>query len=308
MEFRSSTDYELATKIRGEHRLLGDLGYTFRRELHMTGDSHFFKKLEGKNASPDQILLYEGKMIHQYNAKYLPAAFAVDEAEIREELLRKELFRLAQFVRDEKLEKLDGQLVPKEREALEKFLLNLFKKRGFKLQYESERFVYREVASSTNERTIIAAIAPERVTMSHTLMYLSPFSYEMDGKQKLQQRKLDDNKVLSLLCFANSLPLNFYIRSKVSTHVSAFQFFELPIPELTAPQKKKLAEAAGKLLKNPRDVAERAALETFIGRELYGLSRSDWQHLTGTFTFGGGDSKAELDEIIRQSLLIWNES
>ena len=31
----------------------------------------------------------------------------------------------------------------------------------------------------------------------------------------------------------------------------------------------------------------------------------EWRHLTGTFTFGGGESKAELDEIIRQSLALW---
>jgi hypothetical protein len=36
------------------------------------------------------------------------------------------------------------------------------------------------------------------------------------------------------------------------------------------------------------------------------LSREDWQHLTSTFTFGSGDSKAELDEIIRQSLALWS--
>jgi hypothetical protein len=76
---------------------------------------------------------------------------------------------------------------------------------------------------------------------------------------------------------------------------------------ISAAQKKKLAEAAAKLLKNPRDVKERAALETFIARELYGLSLDDWQHLTGTFTFGGGESKAELDEIIRQSLALWKD-
>ena len=74
---------------------------------------------------------------------------------------------------------------------------------------------------------------------------------------------------------------------------------------VAAAQKKKLADAAGKLLKNPHDVKERAALEVFIAGELYGLSLDDWQHLTGTFTFGGGESKAELDEIIRQSLALW---
>jgi len=84
-----------------------------------------------------------------------------------------------------------------------------------------------------------------------------------------------------------------------------FYIYELPVPELSAGQKKKLAGFADTLLKNPRDVKERAALEAFIARELYALSLDDWQHLTGTFTFGGGESKAELDEIIRQSFSLW---
>ena len=63
-----------------------------------------------------------------------------------------------------------------------------------------------------------------------------------------------------------------------------------------------------KLLKNPHDVKERAALEVFIARELYGLSLEDWKHLTGTFTFGSGETKAELDEIIRQSLALWTNA
>ena len=70
-------------------------------------------------------------------------------------------------------------------------------------------------------------------------------------------------------------------------------------------QKIKLSESAATLLKNPRAVAERAALETFIARELYGLNQADWQHLTGSFTFGSGETKAELDEIIRQSRALW---
>jgi len=52
-------------------------------------------------------------------------------------------------------------------------------------------------------------------------------------------------------------------------------------------------------------VKERAALEGFMARDLYGLSLEDWKHLTGTFTFGSGPTKEELDEIIRQSLLLW---
>ena len=75
---------------------------------------------------------------------------------------------------------------------------------------------------------------------------------------------------------------------------------------VAAAQKKKLADFAAKLLKTPRAVAARAALEVLIARELYGLSFADWQHLTGTFTFGGdSQTKAELDEIIRRSLALF---
>jgi hypothetical protein len=35
------------------------------------------------------------------------------------------------------------------------------------------------------------------------------------------------------------------------------------------------------------------------------LNIDDWRHLTGTFTYGSGDSKGELDEIIARSLELW---
>ena len=108
-----------------------------------------------------------------------------------------------------------------------------------------------------------------------------------------------------MLTLLNSLTLNFYARSKVSTGVSVHHLYELPIPKLTATHKKKLAASAAKLLKDPRDLKERAALEVFIARDLYGLLLDDWKHLTGTFTFGSGPTKEELDEIIRQSLVFW---
>ena len=305
MEFRSPVDYELATKIRGKHRLLEEFGHTFRRELHMTGDSNFFRKLGDKKPNDKQLRLYEGKMIHQFDANFSPPTFVVEEGEIREELLRKEIFRLGQFVRDEELKKLDGKVLPESRDELEKMLRELFQKRGFKLQYEFERFAYREVASSTNERTIIAAVIPERVCAAHTLMYLNPYIYKVDAKGKLKQNPVDPDALTSLACLANSLTLNYYIRSKVTTHVSIFQFLELPIPQIATAPARKLSDSAGKLLKNPRDVKERAALEVFVARDLYGLSLDDWKHLTATFTFGSGPTKEELDEIIRQSLALW---
>jgi hypothetical protein len=34
-------------------------------------------------------------------------------------------------------------------------------------------------------------------------------------------------------------------------------------------------------------------------------SLQNWQHLTGTFIYGNGPTKEELDEIIRRSLALW---
>ena len=69
---------------------------------------------------------------------------------------------------------------------------------------------------------------------------------------------------------------------------------------------RKLADFTAKLLNDTRDLKGCAALEVFIARELYGLSLEDWKHLTGTFTFGNdSETKAELDAIIRQSLVLW---
>lgn len=63
--------------------------------------------------------------------------------------------------------------------------------------------------------------------------------------------------------------------------------------------------SALELLRDPRAVKARAALEFFIARDPFGFSLDDWQHLTGTFTFGSGPTKAELDEIIHQTLVLW---
>lgn len=309
MEFRSEADYQLYTKVRSNHPLLEALGYRFRRELHSADDRRFFNKRDGKKLQDGQMTLYEGKMIFQYNPRYSPSNSFVVEKDVRVECLRKELYRLAQFVRKSEVTVLEGQPIPKKKDELEKRLLELFQAKEFKLQYECERLAYRQVGRSTDERTFIAAILPAQVAIIDTLMYLNPYRYHLAEDGILEQRFYPAAETDSLLGLFNSLILNYYLRSKVSAHVNIFHVYELPIPSLDAKQREWLAKSAAKLSKKPDDFAERAKLEVFIARELYGLSREDWSHLTGTFTFGGdSDSKADLDEIIRLSTAHWQES
>jgi hypothetical protein len=305
MEFRSQRDYELCSKICNEHPHLGELDFEFGRELDMTIDSHFFRKLGGRKCAATEMRLYEGKMIHQFDAKFAPAAWCVAEKQVREPLLRKEIHRAVQFIREHDVPKVGGQKVSAKRDELEALLQEQFASGKFKLHYEFERVGSRDVGRSTDERTLIAAVMPARVCIGNTINYLRPFRYEADGKGNLRQAELDSADVHSLLALLNSLALNYYVRNKVSAHVNIHQLYELPIPNLSAAQKKKLSEFAGNLLKNPRDVKERAGLEVFIAHELYSLSLDDWKHLTSTFTFGSGPTKEELDEIIRQSFKQW---
>jgi hypothetical protein len=305
MEFRSETDYQLCSKIRGEHPLLKEHSYRLASELHMTNDSHFFRKLGGKKAAAGQLPLYEGKMIHQFDAKYSPGNYAVEEEEVREELLRKEIYRLAKLVREIGPKKLEGEATPEKREKLEERLREIFAANKFKLHYECPRTVYREIGRTTDERTIIATEVPANVCLNNKLPYLSPLEFILSDEGQLKQMELGGNDTRSFLALLNSFVLNYYIRSKISATLNMFFMYELPVPKLTAAQKRKLAEFASKLLKDPRDVKERAALEVFMARELYGLSLDDWKHLTATFTFGSGPTKEELDEIIRLSLALW---
>jgi hypothetical protein len=305
MEFRSEADYQLCRKIRNEHPLLKDWGHVFRREFHITEDAHFFHKTESKKLSAGQLPLYEGKMIFQFDDHFAPASYYVMEKEAREELLRKEIFRLAQIVRDADVKTLEGEKVPAKKEQLSALLGKVFKRKKFKLHYEAPRLVYRKIGSSTNERTLISAVVEEERCLGESLNYLTPFDYEISKKGELDQIAVPKETIQSVVCLLNSLTLNYYIRSKISANVNLFYLYELPIPKLSATQKTNLAEFASKLLKNPHDVKERAALEVFIARELYGLNLDDWKHLTSTFTFGSGETKAELDEIIRQSLMLY---
>jgi hypothetical protein len=118
----------------------------------------------------------------------------------------------------------------------------------------------------------------------------------------------------------NSLVLNFYIRNKISANINMHFIYELPIPEISDKQKQKIAGLAFQLLYSKSDkglfdelgkelnilpeekideIHFRAELEVMIAKDLYGLSKEEWEYLTSTFTYGDeSDSKKELDGII----------
>jgi hypothetical protein len=122
MEFQDDLAVETAHRLL-KYPLLGeDVGNSWRaefhRELNMTDDAHLFKTRQSSGSLP----LYEGKMIYQFVNNYAETRFWVDTKEGRKVLIGKD------------------------------------KDTGQTISYQKYRLVYRSVAASTNERTLISTL------------------------------------------------------------------------------------------------------------------------------------------------------
>jgi len=133
MEFKSELDVQIAEKmlrfpLLGEH-LEGTWNLKLTREFDMTNDSHLFRTEPG----PGRLPLYEGKMIHQFDAHFAEPRYWVDERQGRQALLGRE-----QDV-------------------------------GQRLDYQRYRVTHRAIARNTDSRTMIAAVLPRDSFYGHSL-------------------------------------------------------------------------------------------------------------------------------------------
>ena len=93
-------------------------------------------------------------------------------------------------------------------------------------QYREHRFAFREVARSTDARTMICALLPRNVVAGHTLVL-------QQRKSEPSFRGLDDAETLFVIGVFNSVIADWLLRQQVSAHVSMFYVYQLPMPRLT---------------------------------------------------------------------------
>jgi hypothetical protein len=105
------------------------------------------------------------------------------------------------------------------------------------------RAACREVASSTNERTVIAAMLPPGVLCGHTISV----------ERKPARRP--NAAALSLVGVMNSFPFDWLLRQKAAAHVSLYILSELPVPELTQDADRLVAHTTLRLCCNHRGFA-----------------------------------------------------
>jgi hypothetical protein len=205
MEFKSDLDIFIAKKM-SRFPLLGEeiqdkWNLKLTREFDMTNDSHLFKTEPGKGRLP----LYEGKMIHQFNHNWGKPKYWLNEKEARQALLKR------------------GEI-----------------DNGQKLYYQCYRLGFRDIASSTNERTMIS-------TMLHTNIFCN---HKLPTAIIKSDNSLDYKSELFLLTIFNSFVADYSLRQRVTTNLTFFIVYQTPVPRLTEkdPYFQEIVERAAKLI------------------------------------------------------------
>jgi len=108
------------------------------------------------------------------------------------------------------------------------------------LDCTEHRIVFRDVARSSDERTIIGSVIPDDVVCHNTLHTIRPYIVEPSEddleKERLHsayKRVFTDRELFVALGLINSLPFDFLMRTKVDTHIVMYKFEESQAPALT---------------------------------------------------------------------------
>ena len=257
-EFKNPSEIETLEKIY-RFPLLGstsDDSWRVRlgREFDMTNDSQLFNTARDARMIP----LYEGKMIHQFDCHWGSPRYWIHETDGRHSLLGR------------------GEDT------------------GQTLAYERYRLAFRDIARSTDERTMIAAILPRKVFAGNTLNL---------------SNSLGGGPMLVLLALLNSFVVDYLIRLKVSAHCNMFYVYQLAVPNLKAGDAAFafLAQRSSQLVcvaeefaelwedvmgtpwskeKGATDPADRARLRAELDglvAHLYGLTEDEFAYILTTF-------------------------
>jgi len=272
LELKNKVDSSVVVKLSKLPLLgkeaVGEWSLRLIREFDMTNDSHLFK------TSPDskRLPLYEGKMIHQFMATWGAPKYWLDEADARLALLGREADT------------------------------------GQELDYERYRLGFRDIARSTDERTMIIAMLPRRVFCNHKL----PTAVVRDSDGRLDLRSS-----LFLCAVLNSFVADYLFRQRVSANLTFFIVYQIPVPKPNAESQalRLIVDHAARLtcvsaefadlwqdvMGTPwsekaaaTDPAERARLRAELDglvAHLYGLTEEEFAYILTTFPVVSQDVK-----------------
>jgi hypothetical protein len=135
--------------------------------------------------------------------------------------------------------------------------------------FERARLAYRDVASATNRVTLIAAVLPPGCVSTHTLFCL-----------RTPLRVADQHLLCGLF---NSLVVNYFVRMRVTTHVTTGVVEGLRLPtRAAAPAACREIAAIARMLARRDDPRLLARLNAIVA-SLYQLSAGEFAHVLDSF-------------------------
>ncbi len=317
MEFKNEVDVGIAQKmlkfpLLGE-KLADTWNLVLTNEFHMTNDSKLFRTEPG----PGRLPLYEGKMIHQFTHVFSKPRYWIDSTG-RDELIRQEMRRLEMALDALAISQGYASTISSRQERVTAFLEKLgyppLMSNDLYIAADAYRLAFRDIAASTNERTLITAVLPVNVFAGNTLNYLVPWHFNvMNVLAQLPAFKdcyeyAQPLEVIAYLCgVLNSFTLDYLVRFKVTTHVNMFYFYQLPVPRLSVDDAycKAIISRAARLMcvgqefdelrsvllgdvnaHVATDAAERKQLQREIDglvAHLYSLTEKEFHHVLNSF-------------------------
>ncbi len=208
MELRDGSDLPILQKCYGAFDPLTPQWLDFRNELHMTSDKALFME----QPAPGLLPLFEGKMIWQYSHVFDKPQYWLDAGAFDERLHSKELHRMAQDLG-----------VPKAEVA----------QHANAIRYDREfvRLGFREVASDTNERSLIFSLLPRNTGSGHTLFSDIAKTYFLGADGKVHVKVVSPLRLLFALAWFNALPVDWLARFMIQIHISKTYLYRLPMPQ-----------------------------------------------------------------------------
>lgn len=198
----------------------------FKNELNMTSDRDLFQEKE------DDMILYEGKMIHQYINNLATPNYWIKKDEFEAKLIKTETSRLVSDIFE--YIPLEKRLSTKKNSVIN--FLGLHKEEELEqfvvLNSEYYRLVFRDIARNTDYRSIICGIIPSQQTYGNTLQGSIPKRYIFkNGKVEIEEFSFE--KLLFVQAILNSLVVDYIIRFLIDIHVNKTYLMRLPIPQPT---------------------------------------------------------------------------
>lgn len=180
-EFNNQIDIRINEKML-DFPLLGErIDHTWNIQLAQGPSFNRMKRAEPEGPGSGTFPVYEAQMLEQFTDRFAPPRYWVN---------------------------IQGKTAFSRQ-------LDQWKKSGWNGYHLS----FRNIASSSNTRTLIATVLPPNVVVSHTITFVS--------------NSLDADVLLFLTAIFNSFLADYFVRQRISSSLAIPCIYQLPVPRLT---------------------------------------------------------------------------